>query len=414
MDSLSQLKVILKNSFAGIKKDMADLKQAQEEGLGNSYKIKQDVDSIKNDYVPKDKFNLLKIQVGEVNDQLRKIWDLEKEIKKINEKKTDRTEFEKEVEKFREDVSKKFSENNSNFNKKIAQLNDKTAGAFDKVNESLKVFVTKNQVSSLISDVNNEFNSLKAGVEEIKKIKDTITAKELERRTGIINARIDLLAKELVRANQKIAECVTGEQVKKLIEEINGEFNDIKHSVSELSKLRNFVKVLDSDSVKSRDFSRKAADLHSELEKSRKEVQELKDFLLKNYSKNDEMKRMVNSIEINFSRKISELADEIISLKKSESSDIKKLKEKIKEEKPKFMEIKEKAEKIDKTAKPRNYRALSIISVILIVLAFLSLAGAVISYFALEPEMTNYLTIGAVALFVIGIVMRVIIVRKRK
>src|SRR3989338_2922415 len=410
MDSLSQLKVILKNSFAGIKKDMADLKQAQEEGLGNSYKIKQDVDSIKNDYVPKDKFNLLKIQVGEVNDQLRKIWDLEKEIKKINEKKTDRTEFEKEVEKFREDVSKKFSENNSNFNKKIAQLNDKTAGAFDKVNESLKVFVTKSQVSSLISDVNNEFNSLKAGVEEIKKIKDTITAKELERRTGIINARIDLLAKELVRANQKIAECVTGEQVKKLIEEINNEFNDIKHSVSELSKLRNFVKVLDSDSVKSRDFSRKAADLHSELEKSRKEVQELKDFLLKNYSKNDEMKRMVNSIEINFSRKISELADEIISLKKSESSDIKKLKEKIKEEKPKFMEIKEKAEKIDKTAKPRNYRALSIISVILIVLAFLSLAGAVISYFALEPEMTNYLTIGAVALFVIGIVMRVIIV----
>jgi len=53
-------------------------------------------------------------------------------------------------------------------------------------------------------------------------------------------------------------------------------------------------------------------------------------------------------------------------------------------------------------------------SIILIILAFASLAGAVIEYFALEPGLTNYLTIGAVVMFVVGIILRVVAVRSRK
>ena len=414
MDDLLKLKVILKNSFAGIKTDMAELKQVQEQGLANSYKTAQDVEGIKNDYTPKDKFNLLKIQVGDVNEQLKKIWDLEKEIKKLGEKKTDRADFEKDIEKFRNDVSKRFSEQNSNFSRKIVQLNDRTATAFDRINEGMKVLVTKNQVTALISDINSEFTSLKNEVVELRKIKDTITARELDRRTGLINARMDLLAKEVVKANHNISQCVTEEQVKKLVEEVNAEFNDIKHAVSELSKMRNLIRVIDSESVKDKEFGRKMADLHSDFGNSKKEFHELRDFLLKNYSKNDETKRMITSVELNLVKKISELEDRIIDFKKSETHDIRKLKDKIREEKPKIIEIKERTEKAEKVRKPRSWKWMSAVSIILIILAFASLAGAVIEYFALEPGLTNYLTIGAVVMFVVGIILRVVAVRSRK
>ncbi|MEM4336963.1 MAG: hypothetical protein QXG86_03085 [Candidatus Woesearchaeota archaeon] len=415
MDSLSQLKIILKNSFAGIKNDMNELKQFQQEAMANSYKIKQDLDAIKNDYTPKDRFNLLKIQVGELNDQLKKIWELERDIKKLNDKKIDRTDFNHEIEKFREEVNNKITETNSNLNKKITQLNDKTASTFEKINESMKLLVTKNQISTLISDINNEFNSLRASVEEIKKIKDIITARELERRTGIINARIDLLAKEIVKANQKIAECVTGEQVKKLVSEINVEFDDIKKAISDLSKVRNLVREVDSESVKRNEFSRRIIDIQSDITKQRKEIQELRDFISKNYSKNDETKRMLNSLELTIIKRIKEVEDEIYKLKKEQTKDEKK---KIKEDKGKkyekreIIEIKE-SPKRDAKEKTSKLKILSVISIIIIALSFISLAAAITFYFAMEEQLTNYFTISAVALFITGILMRIFLAKKK-
>ncbi|MBW3023064.1 hypothetical protein KY308_03090 [Candidatus Woesearchaeota archaeon] len=427
---------------------MDELKKTQDEALSNSYKIKQDLEAIKSDYTPKDKFNLLKIKVGEINDNLKKIWDLERDFKKLDERKTEKADFEKDMGKFREDVSKGFSDQNTNFTSKLAQLNDRTAKTFEKVNENLKVAVTKTQVSALISDMNKEFNFIKAEIVELRKIKDTITAKELDRRTGLMNSRIDLIAKEVVKANQKVAECVTGEQAKKLIEEINNEFNDLKKSLADMEKLKRYVGVVEAESLSKKECARRASEFGSAIEDARKEIKQFKDYA-KSYAKADDTVKDLNRVESALTRRILDLEKEIMALKRFErryEQDSAELKSEIREakvtpryekaekhekhepryekyEKPKYeKDEKQRYEKLaqvksrpvkSEPSERKPYFALSVISIILIVLAFASLGGAILEYFALEPAMTNYLTIGAVALFVVGIVMRAVVIKKR-
>ena len=422
MDELSQLKVILKNSFAGIKKDMTDLREKQEESISSSSRFKQDVDAIKEDYASKDKLNIVKIKVGEISDMLKKLWDLDSSIKQVDDKKADKKEFEERFQKLREEISKKLSETSSGTSRKIIEhanavnktietVNNNSAKIFSKIGEQMKVVATKSQLKELASNVTGEFVALKKEVAEIKKIKDTITAAELEKRSNLLNARVDLLAKEVLKANQNVSHCVSSEQVKGIVDEINREFDDLKSSAQELGRVKKYIGMLESESLSKKDFAKQIAGVHSEIDAARKEMRELRDSS-RDYARNDYVEKNMNRIESILMRKVLDLEKEVIALKRFERRYDSDAVETKKEEKS--AEIRARPE-IKKEAKPRKpFVFLSAVSIILIVLAFVSLAGAILEYFALEPALTNYLTIGAVVLFVVGIVLRIVVIKKRK
>lgn len=610
MDEVSQLKTILKNSFSGIKQDISELKEKQDEAISTNYKLKQDVDKIKDDYVPKDKLNLLKIKVGEINNTLKKIWDLDSSIKTLEENKTDKKDFEKRFDLLKEEIAKQLSEINSNtgkrlieyaneVNKNIEAVNNNSAKVFSKINEQMKSVVTKSQLKSMADDVRQEFISIKREVTELRKIKETITASELEKRTNLINARVDLLAKEVLKTNKNVSECITQEQVKSLIAEINKEFNDLKISSAEVSKLKRYVSMVESDSLSKKQFSSELSTINSDIDDAKKEIRELRS-TSKSFAKYDDMEKTVSKIEITLTRKLIDLEKEVTALKRFErryDDDISSLKTQIlkaqsqerqviaqqtapqkvdaveshaeynmyplmghnvhsiqdkckainfvigrvyrssnngtdgirnkirinsdlynefedaeregnkkrmikaldkinkslenlrKSEKNVFgskakkfknlirdttgnssiidvlskndkdpvmnyymdavdafndlkrklnqeqatqmtvksepiksvpitakVEVKPDFKQLHDTIKQkrRPYLALSIISVILIVLAFASLGGAIVAYFALEPALTNYMTLGAVVFFVVGIILRAVLIKKRK
>jgi len=426
MDEISQLKVILKNSFAGIKADMSELKTRQEELLGSSYSLKQDVEKIKEDYVTKDKLNVLKIKIGEISDTLKKIWDLDMALKELDEKKTDKKDFESRFEKLREEIAKKLSDMNSAVNKKVVEyansvnkniedVNNNTAKIFAKISEQMKIVATKNQLKELVSNVTEELTAMKKEVADIRKIKETITAAELERRSNLLNARVDLLAKEVIKANQNVAQCITSEQVKNIVEEINREFAELRTAILDIGRLKKYVGIVESESLSKKEFASQLAAIHSEIDSAKRELRELRDNS-RSYARNDYIEKSLNRIESTLMRKILDLEKEVFALRRferraeTEISEVKK-EEKI-QAKPERAEFRISPRKEIKPRKP--YFALSIISIILIVLAFLGLAGAIISYFAIEPLWTNYLTLGAVILFVVGIILRIIVIKKRK
>jgi uncharacterized integral membrane protein len=432
MDELAQLNVILKNSFAGIKKDMSELKERQEESLSTTFKLKQDVEQIKDDYVSKDKLNALKIKVGEINESLKKIWDLDASLKNVDSRKTDKTEFEAKFSRLKEEISRKLSELNANTSKKITEnsnalnknieiVNNNAAKIFSRINEQMKIVATKSQLRELTSDLAQEFTSVKRDVAEIKKIKDTITASELEKRTGLLNARVDLLAREVLKTNEQASKYITSEEVKSIVDAINREFDSLKSEVSEIMRLRKYISLVESELLSKKEFARNLSEVSSQIEVAKKEIREIRENS-RAYARHADIEKTIRGMEALFTRKILDLEKEVMDLKRFERRhDTESFQEAKKIEKiEKFYEKPVKAEtraepKIQRERKPLNFLPfLSIISIILIVLAFAGLAGAVISYFALEPVWTNYLTIGAVAAFVVGIVLRVIVVRKRR
>ncbi len=436
MDELSQLKAILKNSFAGIKSDMDEIKSKQSESISASFRVKEDVDRIREDYAPKEKINALKIKIGEINDNLRKIWDLDASIKAVDEKKIDKKDFESRFEKLKDEIARKLSEINSSTNKKVVEytnsltrniedVNNNTAKVFSRITEQMKVVATKGQMKELAANVTQELVSMKREVAEIKKIKDTITASELEKRTGLLNARVDLLAKEILKTNQSTAQNVTSEQVKSIVESINHEFDVMKTELSDLVKLRRYIGLVESESLSKKEFAKQLAGIQSEIDLEKKEIREIRESS-RLYARYTDIERNMKGMESLLTRKILDLEKEVMSLKRFErrqESEIVRDERKIE----KLERIYEKpSARAEAKAKPDFFReksprtqgiglaVLSVISILLIIAAFAGLAGAIISYFALEPALTNYLTIGAVAAFVLGIVLRVIVVRKRK
>jgi len=461
MDETSQLKAILKNSFSSIKKDISELKDKQEEALSTGYRLKQDVEKIKDEYVAKDKFNLLKIKVGEVNDTLKKLWDLDSSLEKIEEKKTDKKEFEQRFDRLKEEIARQLSELSSSTNKKvidytnsvtkhIEDVNNNSAKVFSRINEQMKTVATKAQLKSLTTDLNQEFLSLKKEVAELRKIKETITASELEKRTNLINARVDLLAKEVLKTNQNVAQCVTAGQLKKLVQEVNKEFDDLKISAAEVEKLKKYMSIVESDSlsrkdfaghlstinseidsankeirllVSKKDFEKQAAELNSGIDSAKKEIREIR-AEARAYAKYDDVEKNTGKLEAAITRRILDLEKDITALKRferrheaetyAESKKAEKMKKAEIRERPAFVNSEPAVKPEPKPKKEIFYPAISAISILLIVLAFLSLGSAIIAYFALEPDWTNYLTIGAIATFIAGIVLRVIVIKKRK
>jgi hypothetical protein len=432
MEELSQLKLILKNSFAGIKTDMDEIKSKQSESLSASLRLREDVEMMKDDYVPKDKVNALKIKVGEINDTLKKLWDLDSSIKAVDEKKTDKKEFETRFEKLKDEIQKKLSEMNAASNRRIVEytnsitkniedVNNNSAKVFSKISEQMKVFATKNQLKDLVQNFTQEFIAVKADVAEIKKIKDTITASELEKRTALINSRVDLLAKEILKTNQNVSQQVTSEQVKSVVDSINREFDVLKAEISELIKLKKYMGLVESEALSKKDFEKQLANIHSEIDAEKKEIRELREHS-RLYARYSDIERNMKGMESVLTRKILDLEKEVISLKIFErryDTELVKESKKIEKierlyEKPVAAETRMEPKYL-REGRPLNFLPfLSVVSIILIILAFVGLAGAIISYFALEPVWTNYLTIGAVVAFVVGIVLRVIVVKKRK
>jgi len=432
MDELSQLRVILKNSFAGIKSDMDEIKEKQSESLAASHRLKEDVERIKDDYVSTDKLNALKIKVGDVNDTIKKLWELDSSIKAVDAKKFDKVDFEARFVKLKEEIQKKLFEINTNTNKRIVeysnaltknieQVNNNAAKIFSKINDQMKVVATKGQIKDVVENFTQEFIAVKREVAEIKKIKDVITASELDRRTGILNARVDLIAKEILKTNQNASQHITSEQVKGIVDSINHEFDSIKAELSDLAKLRRYVGLVESEALSKKEFMRQLSNLQSEIDLERKEMRELKE-RSREYAKSSDMDRNMKGMESMLTRKILDLEKEVMALKRVD----RRHDSEIIQETKKIEKIERYADKVAKIEakhrpdffaekKPLNWVPfVSVVSIILIVLAFVGLAGAIISYFALEPLWTNYLTIGAIAAFVVGIVLRVIVVRKKR
>ena len=86
MATFADIEKKLRASFQAMKKDIMANRASIERALKDIDSVKNDGKEIKDKAITKDKLNVLKLQLGELKDEVKKSWALEEEFKELEER----------------------------------------------------------------------------------------------------------------------------------------------------------------------------------------------------------------------------------------------------------------------------------------------------------------------------------------
>ncbi|MFC1723185.1 hypothetical protein ACFL0V_03525 [Nanoarchaeota archaeon] len=253
--SLRKVDEKLQKAFASINGDMKSIKEGQHQQGVKIAEMKQAVKDAKADLVTVDKFNILKIKLGELNEQMKKVWDNEKKLEDLDRRSVGQSDFDKEAITWNNEIKKLHTD--------LKKLNKDAA--------------SEAQLKDLVKDVNSEFKKTKGAIEDLRNVKDTLTKEEMEKRSTKISNRVKKTEKAVKKFDKELKTRIETKQVESLVDDINSEFDNLKKLITERKKEeKNFALVADTDSAfKEIDKELAAAlkDADTELQKLGKKVE---------------------------------------------------------------------------------------------------------------------------------------------
>jgi len=428
--NIAQINKALESSFAAIKKDITDIKLSINSQVEENARLKRDLDSAKAESVTKNKLNALKIKIGELNEGLKKIWDIERQLKNFDPSKTKKM-----------------------ITSEIEELNAKLIATNMKINEIGKQSASESQMKTLVADVNNEMNSLHQEIKDAELDKEEVQQRVIEKHTEKLSKEIGSTNEEIAQIYNDLKKYVSHNEVKRMLDTVNDDFDIIRVDIDEANKASKvFVKenevknVLKSVNKEFDGVSQELAELKAEVKKQNKifvtgkQVKTLADDIGKEFSdvrydldKLNDIKGLSEQMrdlkKIAYTKKdfdsvktsLSELQGEIKSISSkivTKSEFEKELKMIDKElnslEKKTTPSVVMKTYASAKKVKSRQNRKTYYFGNFSIFISFMFLIASIISYYVdLQTPMDNF-AIAAVVFFILGMAARVYVVAKSK
>lgn len=376
---INQLNKALQNSFDAIKRDINDVKvsiNAQAEKQASTVK---EVEQVKSTAVTNDKINVLKIKMGDINEGLKKIWDMEKQLNALKGP----VLHKKDVAAALDDLNAKVASTSL----RLADLNKKVA--------------TESQLKSVVSGMNVELNKL---AQEIRKVDvNAINIDDLRRLDTKFAKRFDSNEAALAELRKDTKSLAGKEDLKALYENVKKDLSSMQKSNAQYIKEGEVQSLLKNIN---KEFDGIANDLSSIKKQN-------KDFVTASQVKNvlDDISDEFDAVESRFGTlKNLPSKKDVETVKKTVDNLHKKVTNNDMYGASVVMSSAPKA--ATKTINVKPYRKTKFLSGLLIFGAFASLLASIGAYLTYEVAWMNNFAIGAVVAFIIGMLLKAYVVAK--
>lgn len=242
---LRRLDLNLRNSFSKIKGEMDDIKGKVEFQLAALKDMKKEFETSKNDFVTTDKINVLKIKVGDLREELKAVERLETRLREIEKKAADKEQTKIKIDELKDHIdsvekTSKDAATGAKVEKLVREINDefgrlrksvktieekggsivrdklgklefdinkKTVSLGNKINliaDEIKKYPAKQEINSLLRDINREFDEVKDSFEELRILRNDL---KTVRREKLGKAYFE---QQLEKLNSEMQELRTG------------------------------------------------------------------------------------------------------------------------------------------------------------------------------------------------------------
>jgi len=336
----------LKNSFSGIKKDMDSiLSEIRSSQIASTASAKELRQEIEG-------LKQQSVSVDKFNIVKIRLAEFGEQLRKLDK-----------VERAIQDLEYKTSAIT-----KLSKAHDDLKAEVANVDATAKAAISDSQMRKLVEEINTEFNAVRATVTGIEDKGGRVADQRIERFSEQAEGKLNELRTRVQRLQDVTAEQVKRSSVETLITDVNAEFDRVKDSVQ---KVRDDVK-----------------ELREEIKGLRREAASKEDM-------DDQFKQL---------RKLAAASRDMPkSMIFPESPRSKTM---LKDALMKLGKKRDKVVVMDEAPKPRS--RLLIASTSIIILSFLGLGASVTAFFLDYTDIMDYLIIASIAVFILGIILRVI------
>lgn len=448
----------LKESFSHVKQDIHTLQQKQEQEarrLSELQKALTNLEAIRasvqketttdmKDHITTEQLNAVKARVTDVQTTLKRLHLLEKHIATIDKEKTTQQEFTNETKRI-----------HTILDIKLNQIED----ALDELKKENARFLTKEKAKQLLDEMSKEMTELWTEVNSLRTIKDQLTLHKLDEKTAHVEQQHKELTQHLKQMREQLNAHVSKQEFNTFMRELNKELLQAKKHNEDLQKLKVYLAHIRDDFVTADQLNKKIEEFNHSIDQVQKDTNTFR----KETIERKEIHKLLGDVRViaekkvdalteNFNKRITEFNNTVEAIQRDtnifrrETAEKRELKQamdeltksiddrfakmqtyfnKILNELDKnYVAKREHDHLLDLRAREikANLRVTSakksefalFLGNMFIITGFLALIAGIGLYLMKEFVLTNYFAIGAIIVFMIGIIIRVTNISKKE
>ena len=204
-----RLKSSLQLSFQKVREDMEQLRQWQQFLVNDTRETRKEIDDLRQDTVTNDKFNILKIYLHEVREELKKIEKLHQTVKVIHDEYFNEEDLQEELQPLHSELLR--------------------------LEKKLNTAVSQQQFDSLVTEINMELDHIKEDMTSVENRGGKVVDARLDHFKEQFSEKVTELKQAVNQYRNENSTFVNKQQIDTLIHDMNQEFNALKAVVEQLS-----------------------------------------------------------------------------------------------------------------------------------------------------------------------------------
>ena len=302
--NLNELDAALRLSFSGIREDLEEVRNDIMFQVNAVKVLHKELEDTRKDYVGVEKLNSLKIKIGDMNEELKRLDRIEKSLNELSEEIVSRVEgLEKtssrksavlgEIDDLKEEVEQlKSSGKTAVTQAVITKFSKEVSAELNQMLRKLSEFekeggeITSGAISKFRAEIDNKLEAANVMVQakalELAEQSGQRNTELLEHVREVMKNFKTSVSSRIIGIDAKIEDCrtassglVTKQQINRLIADVNKEFDTVKEDIENVQLLERDIKQLTKEKIARSSYEKSMSETNSKIENLQNEVESL-------------------------------------------------------------------------------------------------------------------------------------------